>query len=201
MASHGNTSAPPRVVLSGGIGSGKSTVAELLARRGWRVVAADRLGHEVLEPGGEAHAEVARRWPSVVVDGRIDRARLARIVFADPDALAELEALTHPAIGRRIRRLVAEAGDVPVVVEVPVLAPELVDPTWTRVYVDAPEELRLARAVARGGDPDDVRRRMAAQPSASEWRRWADLVIENRGSLDDLEASVDELVAELGHAR
>jgi len=197
MSSHEVASAPIRVVLSGGIGAGKSTVADLLGDRGFVVVAADRLGHEVLAPGGEAFAAVARRWPEVVRDGMIDRARLAGIVFADPAALAELESLTHPAIGRRIAAAVAAAGDRPVAVEVPVISSSLVDPAWTRILVDAPPEVRLARAVARGGDPEDVARRMAVQPEPGRWREWADIVIENTGDLDRLAAAVDDVVARL----
>ncbi len=185
------------MVLSGGIGSGKSTVAELLERRGWKVISADRLGHEVLEPNGEAFDEVARVWPEVVRDGRIDRGALATIVFSDPAQLERLEAITHPAIGRRIAAAAVEAGDRPVAVEIPIIAEGLVDPSWTRVVVDAPDEVRFARAVVRGGDPDDVRRRMASQPDRETWLRWADEVIDNAGDLTALEEQVDRLVARI----
>ena len=194
MSSHGIASAPIRVVLSGGIGSGKSTVAELLEHRGWKVIPGDRLGHEVLEPDGEAFEAVARTWPEVVRDGRIDRGALATIVFSDPAQLERLEAITHPAIARRIAAAVGEAGDRPVAVEIPIIAGGLVDPSWTRVVVDAPREVRFARAVARGGDPGDVERRMASQPDRETWLRWADEVIDNTGDLAALEEEVDRLV-------
>jgi dephospho-CoA kinase len=190
---HGIPSDPIRIVLSGGIGSGKSTVARRLAARGAVVVSADELGHRVLEPGGEAFAAVARRWPAAVVEGRIDRRRLAAIVFRDPDELAALEAMTHPAIARRVAAEVTAAGARPVVVELPVLGREIVGGDFLHVLVEAPEEVRLRRVVARGGDPEDAARRIAVQPAPEEWRRWADVVIVNDGDLEELDARVEEL--------
>lgn len=183
-----------RVLLGGGIGSGKSAVAALLADRGAVVIDSDRLGHRVLEPGAEAFAAVSKRWPEVVVDGRIDRARLASIVFADPDALSELEAISHPAIMRRIGSEAEAAGDAPVVVEIPVLLP-IEGGSWRRVLVDAPEGVRLDRAVRRGADREDTRHRMLAQAGRDEWLAWADHVIGNDRSLHDLEQAVEVLWA------
>lgn len=155
------------------------------------MIIADEVGHQVLEPGGQAHDAVAAEWPQVVVSGTIDRRALAAIVFADGEELARLEAITHPSISARIREQVA-AIDGAVVLETPV--PGVVDdPDWIRVYVDAAPERRLGRAVARGGDPDDVKRRMAAQLERGEWLRWADEVIVNEGTMEDLEAAVDHL--------
>lgn len=183
-----------RVVLSGSIGAGKSTVGRLLAERGAEVVDADRVGHEVLESGGAAFHAVEERWPHVVVDGEIDRARLAGIVFSDRDELQALEAITHPAIRDELLRR-AEASDAAVfVVEVPVLREW---PEWTRVVVLAPADLRRGRAEERGMSGDDFDRRDAAQATAEAWREVADVVIENDGSLDDLEAAVDDLWAQL----
>jgi dephospho-CoA kinase len=185
------SSPAPRFVVGGGIGSGKTTVARLIGRLGATVIIADEVGHQVLEPGGQAHDAVAAEWPQVVVSGTIDRRALAAIVFADGEELARLEAITHPAISARIREQVA-AIDGAVVLETPV--PGVVDdPDWIRVYVDAAPERRLGRAVARGGDPDDVKRRMAAQLERGEWLRWADEVIVNEGTMEDLEAAVDHL--------
>lgn len=170
-------------------------MADLLAERGAVVISADAQGHAVLEAGGEAFEAVAARWPEVMEDGFISRGRLAAIVFADPDALSELESLTHPAIAGRIQRLVAAAGRRPVVLEVPVLAGPVAHPDgmWHRVLVVAPAELRRSRSIERGLDPDDVERRMEAQPSAEEQRAWADEIIVNGGSLEALEAEVDAL--------
>lgn len=176
---------PIRIVVMGGIGAGKSTVGSLLGELGARVIDADRVGHEVLEPGGAAFPAVAERWPQVVIGGRIDRAVLASIVFSDLDQLAELEAITHPAIGRTIEARAAAAGERPVVVELPLMR-RMLGAGWIWVVVDAPDEMRLARAVARGGDPEDVQRRMAAQPGRAEWLEGADHIITNDGDRDSL---------------
>ena len=154
------------------------------------MINADRVGHTVLEPEGAAFAAVAARWPSVVVDGRIDRASLAVIVFSEPNELAELEAMTHPAIVAEIGSLADEAPGS-VVLEVPVMLP--VGGTWHRVFVDADEALRIDRAVERGGDPDDVRRRAAVQAEREAWVAWADEVIVNDGSEEALRERVDAL--------
>lgn len=171
-------------------------MASLLADRGAVVIDSDRLGHQVLEPGAEAFEEVTKRWPGVVVAGRIDRGRLASIVFADPKALSELEAISHPAIVRRIGSAAEAAGEAPVVVEIPLLLP-VEGERWRRVFVDAPEDVRVDRAVRRGADREDTRRRMLAQASRDEWLSWADHVITNDGSIHDLERAVDGVWAKL----
>jgi dephospho-CoA kinase len=181
-----------RLVVTGGIGSGKSTVAARLRELGAHVIEADLLGHTVLEPGGAAHDSVAARWPSVVFDQVIDRTALAEIVFSDVAQLRELEALTHPAIAAEIKRGIDAAGPGVVVVELPV-GSDLVGAGWIRVVVEAPEEVRVARAVERGMGEDDVRRRVAAQAGPEEWRAGADYVIVNDGTRADLETAVDEL--------
>lgn len=185
-----------RILLGGGIGSGKSTVAGLLHEKGAVVVDADRVGHAVLEPGGAAHRAVALRWPECVRDGRIDRRELARVVFADPGALAELEGITHPAITRAIKERVAAADAEVVVVEAPLLKLRL-DGDWTVVFVDAPVDVRLARLAARGMTEDDARARMAAQPDREEWMAAADHVIVNSGSRHELEDAIVRLWDEL----
>jgi dephospho-CoA kinase len=196
VRSDDNARRPLRVIVSGGIGSGKTTVTRLLGERGVVVIEADRIGHEILEPGGAAFDVVAGRWPEVVVSGRIERSRLAAIVFSDQEQLAELEAITHPLIGAEIARRVNEAEDRDVVVELPV-ADDRADSGWIRVVVDAPGAIRETRAVARGMARADVARRLAAQPGRNSWLSRADYVIDNRGSLTDLETQVDELWADL----
>ncbi|MEX2653088.1 MAG: dephospho-CoA kinase, partial [Acidimicrobiia bacterium] len=175
-----------RWVLSGGIGSGKSEVGLLLAASGIRVVDADRMGHRVLEPAGEAFAAVANRWPESLRDGVIDRGRLADIVFSDPGQLRELGALTHPHIFGMIRAEL-EGFDGTAVVEVPILETGLL---WPRMVVDAPDGLRFERALERGMDTEDLRARMASQPSRAQWLASADLVIPNHGSFEELEETV-----------
>jgi dephospho-CoA kinase len=181
-----------RIIVVGGIGAGKTTVLERLAALGAEIIEADRIGHDVLEPWGSAFAAVAERWPQVVDGAEIDRAALAAIVFQDPDELAALEAISHPAIAREIARRSDEAGDRPVVVEVPVEA-DLVGPGWIRVAVVAPRELRLDRAVGRGLRRDDAARRADRQLDDAAWMASADEVIVNDGTIDELVAKVDAL--------
>jgi len=181
-------------VLSGGIGAGKSAVADYLEARGIPVIHADTIGHAVLEPEGEAFHAVSAWWPEVLVGEHIDRSRLARIVFDDPQALRQLEAMTHPAIAARILNMVAAEDDADlVVVELPLLLPVLGD-GWTRVVVDASLDSRKKRLVARGMDEGDIEARLAAQPSRDEWAAAADFVLLNDGTLDDLEQEVDRLL-------
>jgi len=183
-----------RIVLSGGIGAGKSAAAAALEARGIPVVHADTIGHAVLEPEGEAFHAVSAWWPEILVDGHIDRSRLARIVFEDPQALRQLESMTHPAIAARILNLVAaEENAEVVVVELPLLL-SLLGEGWTRVVVDAPIELRRQRLAERGMAAEDVEARMAAQPTPQEWTDAAEFVIDNSGTLEDLESEVDRLL-------
>jgi len=176
-----------RVFLGGGIGSGKSTAAALFAAFGAEVFSADRAAHTVLEPGGSAAAAVAARWPEAMRDGRLDRGALAEIVFADPGARRELEALTHPAIGRFLEEQVGAVGSGVVLVEMP-LPIDLLGSGWRWAVVDAPDEVRLARLLGRGLAREEACRRMAAQPSRGEWLAKADLVVDNGAGLDHLEA-------------
>ncbi len=184
------------VVLSGGIGSGKSTVAGLLASRGAAIVEADRLGHEVLLPGGAAYDAVTRRWPGVVVDGMIDRRALGEVVFGDEEELVALEALTHPAIAALLaERLDAAEAEV-VVVEIPVLAP-WIDPGWPVVVVEAPEDARRRRLLDRGLTDPEIDARIRSQPTHEEWRAVATWRVPNEGDRAALDAVVDGLWEEI----
>jgi dephospho-CoA kinase len=175
-------------LLAGGIGSGKSTVRQLLEENGIATIDADSVGHEVLSEGGGAVTEVSALWPEVVVDGGIDRRRLGEVVFADPDALKRLEIITHPHIFSIIAARVDELG-APVVIELPVLTQPFGNP-WPRIVVDAPDGLRMRRAVARGQTEEDVRKRMRSQPSRGEWLAAADMVIPNHLDLRRMEEAV-----------
>jgi len=184
------------VGLTGGIGSGKSTVSEMLAARGAVVVDADVLARRVVEPGGPAYTGVVERFgPSVVrPDRTLDRAALADVVFSDAGALADLNALTHPPVKALIaERLAAEApGDAVVVLVVPLLAESGQYPTAGVIVVDCPEEVAVGRLVEhRGMTAADARRRLAAQASRSQRLALADHVIANGGSLADLASAVD----------
>ncbi len=187
MAEMKHPETPLRVLLGGGIGSGKSTVARRFGHHGATVIETDRLGHAVLEPDGEAFGSVSERWPSVVIDQRINRSVLGEIVFADPKQLSELEAMTHPPIINRISKIAASADDL--VVEIPLILD--VPGDWMKVFVDTDEDIRVRRAVGRGSNEIGVRRRMASQPTQAEWLVWADEVIDNNGSVHDLERQID----------
>lgn len=191
------------VGLTGGIGAGKSTVARLLEERGACVIDVDELGRRVLAPGGRAeHEVVATFGPSIQApDGSISRAALASTVFGDADALAKLTAISHPAINEELRE---EIRSLPpskrvVVLDMAILAEsnlgQIEDPYRYRyvVTVEADPSRREERAVARGSDRDDVRRRMAHQADEATRRALADFVITNDGPPEDLAASVEEL--------
>ncbi|HEX2048440.1 MAG TPA: dephospho-CoA kinase [Acidimicrobiales bacterium] len=184
--------------LTGGMGSGKSSVASLLADHGAVVVDADTIAHEVIAPGGPAHEPVIERFGPGIVDGhgQIDRRALADLVFADPAARRDLEALVHPPVLEAIdRRLATEAATDHVVV---VVIPLLVEVGWDRadavVVVDAPDDLAVRRLVeGRGMAEADVRRRLAAQADRATRLAQADHVVTNDGTLDDLRRQVDAL--------
>ena len=193
--------------LTGGIGSGKSTVAALLAERGATVIDVDALGREVIAPGGRAEGQVIVEFGSEITDaeGHIDRAGLARVVFGQPEALTRLTAISHPAINAELAdRLDAVRGDEGsaesvVVLDMAILVESTLgrgDPehSYTKVVVvEAPPDLRVRRAVARGMEADDVRARIASQATDDERRAVADAVITNDGDLATLAERVDEL--------
>jgi dephospho-CoA kinase len=185
-----------RVGLTGGVGSGKSTVAALLARHGAVVIDADALAREVVEPGSPGFDAVVTRFGSTVVaDGRLDRAALAALVFRDKRALADLNAIVHPLVGERAAELMAAAPpDAVVVYDVPLLVEaDLAAGFDVVVVVEAPAETRLARLQGRGLSAEDANARMAAQAADAQRRAVADVVIENEGSRAELAERVDEL--------
>jgi dephospho-CoA kinase len=182
-------------VVTGGIGSGKSTVRQALEDLGAVTIDADKVGHQILEPGGAAYDQVAGRWPEVVKDGRIDRSALAAIVFEDPQALSELEAITHPAIAATIAVRIAEAAEKTVVVEVSVPR-DLLGVGWMRTIVaDLPVEMRRERLRARGMEDGDIDRRMANQPTREGWKALGRWVVSTAGSRDEVVDRVSNLWA------
>lgn len=181
--------------LTGGIGSGKSTVSALLAEKGAVVIDADAIVHEVQAEGGPAYRPIVDHFgPEVVLpEGGLDRPALARIVFNDPEQLAALNAIVHPIVGQTIlERMQAQADtDNVVVLDVPLLVESGRSDMAGMIVVDAPVEVAVQRAVARGtADEADVRARMARQVSREERLAKADLVIDNSGSVEDLRAQV-----------
>lgn len=186
----------PRVIgLTGGIGAGKSTVAAELARLGATVVDCDGLGRVVVEPDGRAYDALVARFGTDVLheDGTVDRAALASVVFADPDALADLNGITHPAIDIEIADAIAGADTAVVVLDMAILVEtDLGAGQYHEVLVvEAPADVRLARLSRDRGMPDDqARARMASQASDEDRRKVADHVLVNDGSPDDLVAAV-----------
>jgi dephospho-CoA kinase len=190
-----------RIGLTGGLASGKSTVAALLAERGADVFDADEIVSELYEPGGPGEAAARDLFGEDVLgsDGAIERARIARVVFANPAKRHALEARIHPMVGAEIERRFAraeEAGARVAVAEASQLLEAATEGRYDRVVVVvAPEEERVRRWSRKGGDPDDARRRMAAQISPDDARRRVDDVLVNDGSLEDLARKVEALYA------
>lgn len=191
---------PMRAGLTGGIGAGKSAVAEILANLGAFVVDTDAIAREVVAPHSDGLMEVARVWPAVVRSGVLDRAALAEIVFNDPAARERLNALLHPHIRRRAIERDARAKPGQVVVHV---VPLLFETGYDRlvdksILVVAPLEQRIARVVERDNvDEARVRARMAAQIEPERARRSADFVIENDGNLEHLRARTQAVYDQL----
>jgi len=182
------------VALTGNVASGKSTVAALFAAWGATVIDADAIVHELQRPGTGVYDAIVHRFGPRVVGprGLLDRDALRARVLADPDARRDLEAIVHPAVARRREELVADARrrGVPVVVsDIPLLF-EALDPAAfdAVVLVDAPEAERRRRLVAmRGLDPAEAERLMAAQLPSSAKRARSTWVIDNDGTLAELE--------------
>ena len=194
------TSATVLVVgLTGGIGSGKSTVSALLAAKGAVVVDADAVVRDQQRPGTAVFdAMVERFGPGIVTaDGTLDRAAVADIVFADPQALADLNAIVHPAVGAEIARRMEElsATDAVVVLDVPLLVEATRGyPLAGLIVVDVDPDIAVERLVMqRGMREEDARSRMSRQASRKERRARADVVIDNRGTLGDLARQVDAI--------
>lgn len=186
------------VGLTGGIGSGKSEVARLLAAHGAVVVDADALAREALAPGSDGLAQVVELFGTDVLaaDGSLDRPRLGRIVFANPEQLARLNAIVHPYVGRRSQELMAAAPDDAIVVyDVPLLVENELQAHYdVVVVVDAPDKARLRRlTMVRGMTETDARARMASQAPRAARLAAADEVVVNEGSLDDLADAVTGL--------
>jgi dephospho-CoA kinase len=194
------------VGLTGGIGSGKSEVARRLAARGAVVIDADVLAREALAPGTDGLAKVVAQFGDAVLapDGSLDRPGLGRIVFADPQRLAALNAIVHPYVGRRSQELIAAApADAVVVYDVPLLVENNLAPSYdVVVVVDVPPETQLARLTQqRGMTEADARARMSAQAAREQRRSVADVVIDNDGELKSLDAQVAQLWADLRRRR
>jgi dephospho-CoA kinase len=189
------------VGLTGGIGSGKSTVAAMLVARGAVVVDADKIARDVVEPGMPALAALVEEFGPEILrpDGSLDRAALAERAFADEESKKRLEAITHPAIGEEFLRQVATAPPDGIVVhDVPLLVESKRGIEYGGVIVVvAPREVRLQRLEDRGVPRDDAERRMALQATDEERAAVATWLIDNSGDLADLERQIDAIWPEL----
>jgi dephospho-CoA kinase len=189
------------VGLTGGIGSGKSTVAEMLVKRGAVVVDADLIARLVVEPGTPALAKLVDRFGADILgpDGALDRPKLAEKAFVDDETKRELEAITHPAIAEEFLRQVAAAPEGNIVVhDVPLLAESKRKfPYDAVIVVETPRDVRIDRLVARGIPREDAERRMLLQASDEDRRSLATWVVDNGAGLDVLEQQVEAIWQQL----
>jgi dephospho-CoA kinase len=195
-----------RIAVTGGIGSGKTTVTDYLRERGATVVDADVIAREVVAVGEPALSQLRDAFGDAILaaDGSLDRSFVAEVVFNDRSALARLNRITHAAIGVELVRQVAEASGEVVVVAIPLLRPEHRDllglnEVWT---VEVEPDVAVERLTGpRGLSEADARARIAAQIDNGERRALADVVIDNSGSPSELRQRIDSLLAERVPAR
>jgi dephospho-CoA kinase len=193
------------VGLTGGIGSGKSTVCAMLSDRGAMIIDADAIVHELQRSGTAIFREIVDAFGSDVVgpDGELDRAKVGAIVFNDPDKREKLQSITWPRVGERVAELMQQAGeDTIVVIDVPLMAESRGAGRQydTIVVVDAEPQTQLRHLEAKGVSRADAEARMGAQASRDERLKLADHVVTNDGTLEDLEKQVDALWQELQRA-
>lgn len=186
------------VGLTGGIGSGKSTVSSLLADAGAVIIDGDAITRELQQPGEPLLQVIAERFGADVLDesGALIRQRLADIVFNDVDALKDLNKIVHPAVGKELERRLEEQRNTTnvVILDIPLLAENPRKGLCGTIVVDVPEDIAVSRLVAqRGMREDDARARMANQASREKRLAIADQVIDNSGSLEDLQRRVSEV--------
>ena len=186
------------VGLTGGIGSGKSTISSLLEGKGAVIIDADAIVREVQLPGSSVLAELAEKFGSEVLaaDGSLDRQAVANIVFTDPDALKALNAIVHPAVGKEmnLRMIEQRTTDHVVVLDIPLLTENPREGLQGKIVVDVPVEVQVERLVKyRGFDETDARARISRQATREQRLATADFVVDNSGDLADLQPQIDKL--------
>ncbi len=192
-----------RVALTGGIATGKTYVLQRLQQHGVPCLDADVLAHGVMAPGTEATAAIAERFGDVLdADGAVDRVKLGPVVFADPSARRDLEAIVHPAVYRAIaaglRGFERIGGSPLAVVDIPLLYETGHAGEFSKVIATlCPPEVQLARLAERGLSREAAAQRLAAQLPADEKAARADYVIRTDGSFDDTDARVSQVLSEL----
>lgn len=190
----------PLIALTGGIASGKSTIARRMQEHGAIIVDADQIVRDVQAPGSPVLAEIAKAFGDemIAADGALDRATLGARVFGDPAGLAQLNSIVHPAVRHESKRRFEEAlsadSEAIVVYDVPLLVETRADDPWDLIVVaDAPASVREDRMVRlRGMTPEEARKRIAAQVSDEQRRSIADIVIDTSGELEDTLRRTDE---------
>lgn len=186
------------VGLTGGIGSGKSTISSLLEGKGAVIIDADAIVREVQLPGSAVLAELAEKFGSEVLaaDGSLDRQAVANIVFTDPDALKALNAIVHPAVGKEMNRRMIEqrTTDHVVVLDIPLLTENPREGLQGKIVVDVPVEVQVERLVKyRGFDEADARARISRQATREQRLATADFVVDNSGDLAALQPQLEKL--------
>ena len=186
------------VGLTGGIGSGKSTISSLLEGKGAIIIDADAIVREVQLPGSPVLTELAEKFGSNVLapDGSLDRQAVANIVFTDPDALKALNAIVHPAVGKEMNRRMIEqrTTDHVVILDIPLLTENPREGLQGKIVVDVPVEVQVERLVQyRGFNEADARARISRQATREQRLATADFVVDNSGDLADLQPQIDKL--------
>ena len=186
------------VGLTGGIGSGKSTVSQLLAERGAVILDADQIVRDVQRPGSPVLDKLVERFGSDVLaaDGNLDRAAVAAKVFSDPDALKDLNGIVHPAVGAEMNRRIMEQRTTRnvVILDIPLLTENPREGLQGRIVVDVPVETQVERLVLhRGFDEADARSRISRQATREQRLSTADFVIDNSGGMAELGPQIDRL--------
>lgn len=181
--------------LTGYTGAGKSTVAQIFYKQGAYIIDADRLARRAVEPGQPALREIAETFGKnmLLADGSLNRRALGNAVFADDEKRKCLEKITHPRIAALTAEEAQKAAGRTIVIDAPVLfaVPDIVKLCDNIVFVDAPPELRLRRIMDRDGlSEQEARRRMEAQGFMELWKKQCDIVLENRGDLQQLEREI-----------
>lgn len=185
------------VGLTGGIGAGKSTVGAMLVAHGAILVDADQVVRDVQRPGSPVLTKLAERFGPEVIgsDGELDRAAVAAKAFGDPDALADLNKIVHPAVGEEMNRRVEELSHTEhvVVLDIPLLAERPREGLQATIVVDVPPELQVERLLGRGMTREDAEARIARQATREARLAIATDVLDNSGSREHLQRQVDEL--------
>jgi dephospho-CoA kinase len=186
-----------KVGLTGGIGAGKSTVAELFSQKGAVVIRSDELARQVIEPQTQGFQQVVDRFGKDFInsDGYIDRAKLAQVVFQDDAALKDLENIIHPLVRSKTDQIIDQHTSETIIVnEIPLLLEKKMESLFDfLVIVISSEKNRLERLVQRGLTAEQATARMVKQVSDDERKAAADFLIVNDGNLDQLEADVEKI--------